>query len=86
MTCVCFIDSRYACTDRPCPNSSTDCDSDSDIEIPGPVFPSTLPRFESDLECFEEVFPSLINALNNAGDAFAIGWLAGCVHDVMLCL
>ncbi|KAF1971085.1 hypothetical protein BU23DRAFT_200085 [Bimuria novae-zelandiae CBS 107.79] len=66
-------------------DSDTDI-SDSDSEPEEPKFPSTIPHFGSDLECFEEVFPSLINGLQNAGDAFEVGWLAGCVHDVILCL
>ena len=64
-------------------DSDEDSDSDTDMET---VYPSTIPRFGTDLECFEKVFPSLLNAIYNAGDASEIGWLAGCVHDVMECL
>ena len=64
----------------------SDSDSDIDMEPPEPVYQSNIPRFGTDLECFEKVSPSLMDALNNAGDAFATGWLAGCLHDVMTCL
>ena len=87
-TCCCEISSKLECNKSSCPgrDSDSDSDSDSDMEFPEPVYPSTFPQFNSDLECFEKVFPSLLDALNNAGDAFAIGWVAGCVHDAILCL
>lgn len=66
--------------------SEIESDSDSDMEPPEPVYQRTIPHFGTDLECFEKVFPSLLDALNNAGDAFATGWLAGCIHDVVTCL
>ena len=61
--------------------------SDDDSEYPV-AYPSTLPRFSSDLNCFERIFPSLIRAMGMSAeeDAFEVGWVAGCVHDVILCL
>ncbi|OAG02863.1 uncharacterized protein CC84DRAFT_1207683 [Paraphaeosphaeria sporulosa] len=77
------------CTKERCPDPLSDSDSDSDIsddERSEPVYPSTLPTFESDLTCFRRIFPSMINSLNSADDPVEMGWLAGCVHDVVLCL
>ncbi|KAF2438596.1 hypothetical protein P171DRAFT_164559 [Karstenula rhodostoma CBS 690.94] len=74
---------------EPSPDPLSDSDSDSDISDYEPhehVYPSTLPEFESDLLCFKKVFPSVIHGLKNADDPVEMGWLAGCVHDVILCL
>lgn len=68
-------------------DSDSDSDSDiSDVTTHEPFYPSTLVEFESDLECFKEIFPSVINVIESLGDPIETGWLAGCVHDVILCL
>jgi hypothetical protein len=79
---------KESCADaRP---GSDDSDSDSDIsevESREPVYPNTLPGFESDLLCFQKIFPSMMDGLGEVSeDPVEMGWLAGCVHDVILCL
>ncbi|KAL5408858.1 hypothetical protein PMIN03_006261 [Paraphaeosphaeria minitans] len=82
--CSSYRKGKPECLKGSCPDSPSD--SDSDDEHHEPVYPSTLTEFESDLVCFRRIFPSMIKGLNSADDAVEMGWLAGCVHDVILCL
>ncbi|KAJ4356630.1 uncharacterized protein N0V89_004666 [Didymosphaeria variabile] len=92
-TCSSCLKTKSECLQETCPDRLSDSDSDAsddsedDMDVYDPIPPSTLPGFESDLQCFKKTFPSLIRALRRVeGEDFDMGWLAGCVHDVILCL